>query len=248
MTVRLFSVATRIELAMFLREPAAVFFTLALPALLLVFNAAAVPWPSLEDHGLSTADGLAPGLILMVMLTGGLMALPETLAGYRERGVLRRLQASPMRSWQVLGAHAGAQALVTVIGLALLAGIAIAAYSARLPGGVGLAALALALLVALAAVLGVGFVIAGVAPTTRTAQAVGAALYFPALFLSGAVIPPEGLPAGVRAIGEWVPFSYLVQAVREAWWYGRFDLPALGVGAATAVLTAAVATRLFRWS
>lgn len=246
--MRLLTVATRIELAIFLREPAAVFFTLVLPALLLVFNSAADPWPELQASGLTTADGMAPGLILMVMLTAGLMAMPETLAGYRERGVLRRLQASPMRSWQVLGAHAGTQALVTVVGLVLLAGIAIVAYGARLPSGVGLVALVLALLVALAAVLGVGFVIAGVAPTTRTAQAVGAALYFPAIFVAGAVIPREGLPAAVRAIGDWVPFSYLVQGVRTAWWDGRFDLPALGIGAATAVLAAGLATRLFRWS
>jgi ABC-2 type transport system permease protein len=248
MTMRLFSVATRIELAMFLREPAAVFFTLVLPALLLVFNSAGDPWPALRAAGLTTADGMAPGLIMMVMLTAGLMAMPETLAGYRERGVLRRLQASPMRSWQVLGAHAGTQAAVTVVGLILLAGIAIAAYDARLPGGVGLVALALALMVALAAVLGIGFLIAGVAPTTRTAQAIGAALYFPSIFISGAVIPREGLPAAVQAIGDWLPFSYLVQGVRAAWWDGRFDLPALGVGVATAVLGAGVAARLFRWS
>ncbi|HET6706659.1 ABC transporter permease [Amycolatopsis sp.] len=246
--MRLLTVATRIELALFLREPAAVFFTLALPALLLVISAGSTPWPALQADGLTTADGLVPGLIVMVMLTAGLMALPETLAGYREHGVLRRLQASPMRPWQVLGAHAGTQAAVTAVGLTLLAGIAIAAYGARLPGGAGLAALALALLIALAAVLGVGFLIAGVAPTTRTAQAVGAALYFPAIFISGAVIPREGLPVAVRAIGDWLPFSYVVQGVREAWWDGRFDLPALGIGAATAVLAAGAATRLFRWS
>lgn len=246
--MRLLTVSTRIELALFMREPAAVFFTLALPALLLAINAASDPWSALAGKGLTTADGLAPGLIVMVILTGGLMALPETLAGYRERGVLRRLQASPMRSWQVLGAHAGAQALVTVVGLVLLVGIAIAAYGARLPGGVGLAALALALLVALAAVLGVGFLIAGIAPTTRTAQAIAAALYFPAIFISGAVIPREGLPAAVRAIGDWLPFSYVVRAVRAAWWDGRFDLPALGIGVVTAVLAAGVAARLFRWS
>lgn len=246
--MRLLIVATRIELAMFLREPAAVFFTLVLPMLLLVFNAAADPWPTLRASGLSTADGIAPGLILMVMLTAGLMALPETLAGYRERGVLRRLQVSPMRPWQVLGAHAGSQALVTAVGLTVLATLAIAAYGARLPGGVGLAALALALVIALAAVLGVGFLIAGAAPTTRTAQAVGAALYFPAIFVSGAVIPREGLPAAVQAIGDWLPFSYLVQAVRTAWWDGRFDLPALGIGLATAVLAAGLAIRVFRWS
>lgn len=246
--MRLLTVATRIELAMFLREPAAVFFTLVLPVLLLVFNAAADPWPSLRASGLSTADGIVPGLVLMVMLTAGLMALPETLAGYRERGVLRRLQASPMRPWQVLGAHASTQALVTAVGLTVLAGLAITAYDARLPGGVGLAALALALVIALAAVLGVGFLIAGAAPTTRTAQAVGAALYFPAIFVSGAVIPREGLPAAVRAIGDWLPFSYLVQAVRTAWWDARFDLPALGIGTATAVLAAGLALRVFRWS
>ncbi|GIF71757.1 ABC transporter permease [Asanoa siamensis] len=245
MTVRLLLVSIRIELAMFLREPANVFFTLALPVLLVSINAGNTPWPALREAGLTTADGITPGLIVMVILTAGLMVLPETVAGYRERGVLRRLRVSPIRSWQVLAAQAGLQALVTVIGLVLLTGLAVVAFGARLPV---LAPFVLALSTALAAVLGVGFLIAGRAPTTRSAQAIGAALYFPALFVSGAVIPEEGLPAAVRAINDWLPFSYLVDGLRAAWWHGEVDGTALGVGIATAAVCAAAATRLFRWS
>jgi ABC-2 type transport system permease protein len=245
--MRTLAVGTRIELALFLREPAAVFFTLALPALLLALFAPGDPPPQYQAAGRTLADMMIPGLIVMVMLTSGLMALPETLASYRERGVLRRLHASPMRSWQVLGSHAGAHSLVNLAGLVLLVGMAVG-FGARPSGGVGLLALGVALLAAAAVVLSVGFLIASVAPTGRTAQAIAAALYFPALFLSGAATPSEGLPETIRNVGEWLPVTYAVNAIRSAWLDGQFNWPALAVVAATAIVASVVASRLFRWS
>jgi ABC-2 type transport system permease protein len=245
--MRPLAVCTRIELALFLREPAAVFFTVALPVLLLLLFGSADPPAQLQAAGLTLADMLVPGLIVMVMLTSGLMALPETLASYRERGVLRRMHASPLRSWQVLGSHAGAHGLVNLAGLVLLVGLAVF-FGARPAGGVGILALVVALLAAAAVVLSVGFLIASVAPTGRTAQAIAAALYFPAVFVSGAAIATEALPEVVRKIGDWVPFSYAVDAIRSAWIDGQFNWTALAVVAATAAVAAVAASRLFRWS
>jgi ABC-2 type transport system permease protein len=245
--MRPLTVYTRIELALFLREPAAVFFTLALPVLLLTLNGSGDVPPEFAAAGLKAAGLVAPGLIVMVMLTGGLMALPETLASYRERGVLRRLHASPLRPWQVLGAHAGTQAAVIAAGLVLLIGLAIA-FGSRPPSGLGSVAMLVAVVASAALVLGVGFLIASVAPTGRTAQAIAAALYFPAVFVSGAAIPREALPEVVRSIGEWLPFSYAVNALRSAWIDGQVNFAALAVVTATAVVAALAASRLFRWS
>ncbi len=44
--------------------------------------------PAVPASAAGLVDVLLPGYIAMVMATGGLMSLPETVAGYRERGVL----------------------------------------------------------------------------------------------------------------------------------------------------------------
>ena len=84
-------------------------------------------------------------------------------------------------------------------------------------------------------------------PTVRTTQAVAAGLYFPAIFLSGAVWPPQALPDLAQALGRALPLTYAVDALQEAWSGGSVDLAAVGVLVATAAAAGALALRLFRW-
>ncbi len=60
-------------------------------------------------------------------------------------------------------------------------------------------------------------------------------------------MPRESLPDFAQRIGDFLPFTYAVQAIREAWTAGTVDWPALGVLAAVTVGAIAVALRTFRW-
>lgn len=231
-----------VEAKLFLREPAAVFFTLLLPLLLLVLSSSAgIDAP----HGTSAADILLPGYITMVIATAGIMALPETIASYRERGILRRLRATPLVAWKVLAAHGGVQLVVTVAGLAVL--VVAAALTGGLHAPKAPVALVVALLLGLLSTLSIGFLLAAVLPTTRTTRAVAAALYFPLIFLSGAVFPRDQLPDLARRIGDFLPLTYAVRAIREAWSGAGIDWAALAVLVLVTVAAGAVCTRTFRW-
>lgn len=243
--MRSFLTLTRVEVSLLLREPAALFFTLVLPLLLLALNGGEGNQPRAELGGYGMIDVMVPGYLLLVMLTSGLMSLPETLASYRERGFLRRMRASPLRPWQILGSHAATHGAVAVIGLALLVGVGISAYDLQPPAGWGAAVLAIA--ASATGVIAVGFLLASVLPTARTTQAVAAAIYFPAIFVSGAALPVEGLPDFAQTVGKAVPFTYGVRAVREAWTAGVVDWAALGVLALTISVAVAVGVRTFRW-
>ena len=188
---------------------------------------------------------VVPGFLVYVMATSAIMALPETLAGYRERGILRRLRISPLRPWQILGAHAATHVAMTVAGLVLLVAFGVLAFDLRAPRGPAPALLAV--LGSIAAVLSLGFLLAALLPTARTTQAVAAALYFPMIFLSGAVMPREALPEAAQRIGDVLPFTYAVRAIREAWTTGAVDGAGLAVLAGTAVVASLVAVRTFRW-
>ena len=66
-------------------------------------------------------------------------------------------------------------------------------------------------------------------PSVRTTQAVAAAVYFPAIFVSGALFPREVLPTFAQRLGDVLPMTYAVRIIREAWTMGTIDGVALGV-------------------
>ena len=232
-----------VEAKLFLREPAAVFFTLLLPLLLLVLNAGAPS--STGIPGVTVADVLVPGYVAMVMATAGIMALPETIATYRERGILRRMRLTPLASWKVLVAHGGVQLAVTAVGLVVLVVAATITADVTLPAAwVRLTATGL---LAMASVLAIGFLLASVLPTARTTRAVAAAVYFPMIFLSGAVMPRDQLPELAQTVGSVVPLTFAVSALRDAWVGAGVNPADLGILAAVTVVSVVVCARTFRW-
>ena len=90
--MRPFATLSRVEFALLMREPAAVAFTLGLPLVLLALNGGDGNRPDPALGGAGLVDVLVPGFLVYVMATSAIMALPETLANYRDRGILRRLR------------------------------------------------------------------------------------------------------------------------------------------------------------
>lgn len=236
------------ELRLFVREPAALGFTLALPVLLLLLNAGRddVNGPNPEFGGELGIDVMQAGLVVFVVATAGVMGLAESLANERERGVLRRLSLAPMSSLNVLGAHVVVQLAVAAAGTVLLCGLAMLAFGAGLPQA-PLRAAALIMLAALTAAA-LGAAIGALAPTTRVAQAAASALYFPTLFLSGAAMPRESLPETAQAIGDFLPLTYVVEGLRDAWAGAPLAASSVLVPVVALVVGGLVSLRAFRWS
>ena len=93
-----------------------------------------------------------------------------------------------------------------------------------------------------------GAAIGALAPTTRVAQAAASALYFPTLFLSGAAMPRENLPDAARTIGDFLPLTYVVDGLRDAWAGAPLAASSVLIPLAAVVLGAAISLRAFRWS
>lgn len=237
---------TRTETMLFFREPAAVFFTLAFPImLLLIFGSIFGNDPSAELDGWGQMDASVQGYMAMIIGTVALIGIPVTIASYREFGVLKRLKATPLQPFTVILAHVLVNALFTGIGIALLIATGIIVYDLRLPEA--------PFGVAIAAALGYlsfstfGFVLAGLFRTARTAQAVGSALYFPQLFLSGAVLPRELFSDTLRAWTAPLPMTQVVELVSGLWRGTGWNLTALTVTTAIGLVSAVAAARFFRW-
>jgi ABC-2 type transport system permease protein len=165
----------RTELKLFRREPGALFWILLFPTLLLVILGSI---PGFRHHdadlgGLRTIDVYVPVAVLLGMIVGALQSMPQNLTGYRERGILRRMSATPARPTALLSAQMvvyGAAALVSAL-LALIVGRL--AFDVRLPKQPG--GYLLALLLAILAALALGAVVSALSRTTKIAGAIGSA-------------------------------------------------------------------------
>lgn len=251
---RPFRALLRSEVRLFLRDTGNVIFVLGFPMILLIGMGFAIPGmrDAITDapepwYGLRAIDLFAPIMVCVAVATAGLSSLPAVLAGYRERGVLRRLSTTPMRPQSVLLAQLVVQAGGVLIGsgLALVAG--------RIVFGIPMPEqplLTIALVIpAVAAIFGIGLLIGGLAAKATTASGLGMLVYFPMLFFAGLWTPGPLMPDALETVARFTPLGAASQAMTEAWLIGG-GVPwvqvAVMVAWAAGFIT--LASRTFRWS
>ena len=234
------------ELKLTLREPMGAFFTLVFPILLLVvFGSIFGNEPSNFLGGYGSVDLSVPGYIGMIVGTVGMLGIPITLATYRENGILRRYRATPIQPGVVLWSQVAVNVLMTLIGISLLVTVALIFYDLRIPTAT--LAIIPAIFIAGFSFFAVGFVMAGVLPTPRTAQAVGMALFYPMLFLSGAAMPRHIMPEGVQRISEFLPLTHVVILLEDLWLNGTWNLVSLAVVVGLLVVGLIISRQTFQW-
>ncbi|WP_055587882.1 ABC transporter permease [Peterkaempfera griseoplana] len=234
---------TAVQFRLQLREPAVILFGTALPiALVTLFGLL----PSFREHqkdlgGLRLIDVYVPTLAVLAPAILALTALPVSLATFREKGVLRRLSASPVPVAGLLGAQLAVicvSVAVTSGGVVAIGGLAFGARAPEHP----VAAVA-ALVLGSAALLGVGLVVAAVAPSAGAASAAGVPLMILNFFFAGLYVPMQSLPHTLVRIGEFVPLGAMTATAS-----GRGPaVEHLAVLACWALAAGAAAVRFFRW-
>ncbi|MFR0357099.1 ABC transporter permease [Streptomyces sediminimaris] len=235
------------EVRLFRREPGAVFWILLFPTLLLVILGSI---PSFRQHqhdlgGLRTIDAYVPVAVLLGLIVGGLQSMPQSLTGYRERGILRRMATTPVRPGALLSAQMVVFGAASLLSALLVLAVGRLAYGVRLPKqGPGYL---LALLLAVLAALALGSVVSALSRTTKIAGAIGSAVFFPAMFCAGVWLPVQSMPDVMARIVGWTPFGAAAQALNQAaagHWPGWGHL---GVLVTWILLLTGAAGRWFRW-
>lgn len=236
---------TQTELRLFFRNPAAAFFTLAFPLLLLfVFGSIFGNRPSIAT-GTGAMDASVPGYIGMILGTTGLMGIPGWVAGYREQGIFRRFKVTPVQPGTLLLAQGITGLISSLLGIALLLVAGKLAFNLRMPAA-PLGVLA-AIVLGGASIFSIGGMIAAVARTARGAQAIGMALYFPMLFLSGSAFPRALMPPGVQKVSSVFPMTYANELIGGLWLRAEWQWVPVAVLAAVLLVAGGIAVRNFRW-
>lgn len=238
---------TLVETRLFLREKIALLGVFAIPVLLVV-GFGLIPGFAAAQKSLGGQSGteyIAALGIAIVLVSIGLQGIPMVIAQYRERGILRRLGATPVRPLTVLIAK-----LAVWAGAAVLSGIfviAVTRLAFHVPTPVKLGWFLVSFLLAMAALFALGMLVSAVAPTSRAAMAIAMGLFFPNMFLAGIYFPTDQMSPALQRIGEFSPLGAAFHAIRDSWW-GIDPRPEwLGIMAAWAALATLLAVRYFKW-
>jgi len=237
-----------VELKLFLRNPYGSFFTLIFPLMMLfLFGSIYGNEPSPFLGGYGSVDVSVPAYTAMIIATAGLLSLTIQISIYREKGVLRRLKVTPLRPQTILTAQVIVIFLITALGMALLVIAGKIVYGLRFDGNPFnvLAGFVLSSL----SFFALGFVLASLIPTARTAQAVAMVLVYPMIFLSGATIPLEILPETIRHYAQILPLTHVVTLLRGLWvgegWVEHFT--EVVILATIMMAGVIVSAKTFRW-
>jgi ABC-2 type transport system permease protein len=203
--------------------------------------------PSEYFNGRGTVDVSVPAYTAMIIATTGLMGLTITVTTYRENGALRRLRTTPISPLVVLVAQVIVLFVMTTFGMVLLVIAGKLVYHLRFEGNVlnVVAGFALCSL----SFFALGFILAGLMPTARTAQVVGMVLLYPMLFLCGAGFPRELLPASIIKISNFLPLTYVVTLLRGLWIGDPWSKHIIDVVvlAGMLVIGVLISLKTFRW-
>ncbi|QUQ72183.1 ABC transporter permease [Kutzneria sp. CA-103260] len=228
------------ELRLYLREPFAVVTTLIVPLMIIVaFGSIITPGDS--DPILTYFPALAISFSLAIL---SMNLMPSILAGYREKGILRRLYTTPVHPSKVLIGQLLVGGAVAVTLAAIVIGAA-AVIGFPMPGQP--LGFALAFVLGCLSLFSLGLLVAAIAPTGRVASGVGSFLFFVSMFLGGVFTPREVLPGFLGQLGDYTPLGASMAAMRDAWG-GHFPQPLhLVVMATITVVFGLASARLFRW-
>ena len=235
----------RTELRLFLREPLVVFFAVAFPSLLvgILGNVPGFHDPQQDIGGLRVVDLYTTISVTLVLAMLALQFTPAVLANYREKGILRRMSATPVPPRKLLAAQLATSLLVALVAVGLLLAVARVLFAVPVPH----AGFAVALVLTAAAVFAIGLLIAALAPSGKAGNAIGTVLFFPVMFFAGLWVPREAMPATLRRIGDFTPLGAGEQALHDAA-TGAWPHPGqVAVLAAYVVVCGLAAARLFRW-
>ena len=234
------------EARLLLREPVALFWGLAFPMALLAVmgiassGAGSPPRrpaagrrlradPDRVRHRRVRHPGAAHGVV----------------AGYRERRILRRLATTPVGPVRVIAAQLAVNLAVALVATAGIPPIGRLGFGVALPGPP--AGFLVTYVLAATTMLGLGMLIAALAPTGRSAGVIGTMLFFPLMFFAGLWIPRATMPASLRLISDFTPLGAAVQALQDSM-RGSWPHPSgLAVLAGYAVVFTVAAARFFRW-
>ena len=240
----------RFDQKVFWRNPAAVFFTAALPLIFLFMLATLFANNEISGLDVKGATYYVPAIISLAVISATTVKLATNLPAEREAGQLKRVRGTPLPPAAFVAGRVGNSLVISVVMVALVSVIGALIYGVTIPTDT-MPAMLVTLAVGAFSFSCLGFALAAVIPTAEAAPAVTNATVLPLYFLSGVFIPQNEIPDGVLNVADAFPIRHFFEAMFTAWdpntTGSGFELGHLAIMAAWGVFGLVIAVRFFRW-
>ena len=202
-----------------------------------------------NEPGSRYIDFLIPGLLGMNLMNSGMWGIGFALVDLRQRKLLKRFIASPMRRSDFLLALVSSRLVLMLIELALLLGLGVLVFHMRIAGSWP----TILIVSALGALCfgGVGLLTASRAQKIETVSGLINLVMMPMWILSGVFFSYARFPALLHPVIKALPLTALNDALRAAILEGApltHQTARLGVLGLWGVLSYLLALRWFRWT
>ena len=201
-----------------------------------------------QSRNLTYVDFLVPGIIAMSIMQTGLFGVVFTFVQWKQRGILRRLMATPMRVREFFLSQLVTRMATVALQLVVLLVVGLLVFRIHFIGNV-LYLLIVGILGG-AIFLAMGLAISGFAKSEEVAAPVANVISLPLMFLSGVFFARSNMPGWLQFITQYSPLTYVANALRSisldgaSLWAVRWDLLGIGIWL---LIASVLATRLFRW-
>jgi ABC-2 type transport system permease protein len=202
---------------------------------------------SIQTEQLTGVSYFVPSILAMALMQLGIFAAIP-LVQQREKLILKRLNATPLPRWTLVGSNVLTRLLIAAIQTTLIVGIGVTVLHVEISGSLLL--MGVFVLIGAVTFIGIGYVLASFARTEEAANGMTSVVQFPLMFLSGIFFPIELMPQWLRGVATFLPLTYLGDALRQTMVGGAafaplpVDLAVLGAWLVGSLL---ISARFFRW-
>jgi len=200
---------------------------------------------SVTSTSYGAVDYYLPGIISAFIMTNGLIALTSVTSEFKRRGIIKRLSITPLTKLDWIIGNVLSQ---TLLSLMLTAIMIIVGYIIFRVQAIPDALTIIMIFIGSVMFSGLGMILGGLVKDVEAAVALGNAIAYPMMFLSGTYFPLEIMPSYLQSISRVLPLTYFSDGLRYALIYryteGVFtNMAVITVLAVAFILIGAVVTR-----
>jgi ABC-2 type transport system permease protein len=203
---------------------------------------------SITAESLGLMDYFVPGVLAMSLMQLGIFGA-LTMVSLRERKILKRLGATPLRRPTLVSSQVVLRLIIALVQTVIILSVGRLAFDVQISNQYAL----MLVFIVLGALtfIAIGYLVASFARTEASGSAIVQVIQFPMMFLSGIFWPMELAPDWLRPVIYAMPLTYLGDALRQSMLSGSSRLFPLWVDAAVLggwfLVSLGIAFRYFRW-
>ena len=236
----------RVEQKLAFRSPDMLVFGVGMPVGILVLISM-IAGGKMAGDGYPYLEGSFASLIAVGICAAAFMGIPLVAADYRDKKILKHFFVTPCSPAVLLGANVLSGFVTATISAIAVSLVSVVAFGYTMSGNIF--AFMGAWLLTSVSMFSIGLLMASLCPTVKATNAVTSLVYFPMLFLSGATIPFEIFPEGLKKVASVLPLTQgikLMKAVSmgiEPDSVGKIVVLLLGI----TVVCTGISIKTFRW-